>query len=233
MVFYIIHFIYFFVNLVFGFPVYFFEFICIIFAFFIFFLYVRKKQAFFIIKNKENALFVLKKSQRYDRMFVYIIPNQEILKMRRINRLFLTGCGYTVLILTMFYAFAAISKFTSQSIAPKQFALILVFGFVISAAEFMYEELKIKKAYKCIIHYCVLLVAFCFIFIVSGNISSQRPATVFIAIVLYTFLYFVIWTIVHFVRKAINSADKKLDEKTKDNDNSSRKGAYKSLYGDD
>ena len=152
--------------------------------------------------------------------------------MRRINKLFLTGCGYTVLILTMFYTFAAVSKFISQSIAPKQFTLILFFGFAISAAEFMYEQLKLKKVYKCLVHYCVLLLAFCFIFIVAGNISSQRPAAVFVAIILYTVLYFTIWSIVHFVRKAINKADDALDKKTKNNANEPKKGTYKSLYSD-
>lgn len=152
--------------------------------------------------------------------------------MRRINKMFLMACGYTVLILTLFYAFAAISKFISPAIAPKQFALILAFGFIISLAEFMYDSLKLKTALKCIIHYCVLMVAFCFIFIISGNISAQKPSAVFVAIILYTFMYFVIWTIVHFVRKAINRMDDKLEEKTKTVNSITKKG-YKSLYSDD
>ena len=80
--------------------------------------------------------------------------------MRRINKIFLTGCGYAILILSLFYIFAAVSQFVSQSIAPGQFVLILSFGFIISLAEFMYEELKVKRIYKCLIHYGVLLVAF-------------------------------------------------------------------------
>lgn len=155
--------------------------------------------------------------------------------MRRINKIFLTGCGYTVLILTLFYAFAAVSQFVSQAIAPGQFALILSFGFIISLAEFMYEELKLRRLYKCVIHYLLLLVAFCVIFIVSGNISSQRPAAVFVAIFIYTLLYFLVWTLVHYFRKAINYADDKLDARaankpcTKDKKD---KEIYKPLYGD-
>ena len=156
--------------------------------------------------------------------------------MRRINKIFLTGCGYTVLILLLFYAFAAISQFTSQAIAPGQFALILSFGFIISLAEFMYEELKLRRLYKCVIHYLLLLVAFCLIFIVSGNISSQRPAAIFVAIFIYTLLYFLVWTIVHYFRKAINYADDKLDAKAtkrkpKSNDKKGKE-IYKPLYGD-
>lgn len=156
--------------------------------------------------------------------------------MRRIHKIFLAGCGYTVLILTLFYAFAVISKFVSQSIAPQQFSLILSFGFIISFAEFLYEELKLKKVYKCLIHYAVLLVAFCLIFIVSGNISAQKPSAVFIAIILYTILYFAIWAVVHFVRKSIDLADDKLDTKQKKSEkngkNTSQKESYKPLYSD-
>lgn len=154
--------------------------------------------------------------------------------MRRINKIFLTGCGYAVLILSLFYAFAAISKFVSQSIAPQQFALILLFGFVISFAEFLYEELKVKKVYKCLIHYGVLLVAFCIIFVVSGNISAQKPSAVFVAIILYTILYFTIWVIVQFTRKAINKADDKLDARhrkiEKHEKKANNKSAYKPIY---
>lgn len=155
--------------------------------------------------------------------------------MRRINKIFLTGCGYTVLILTLFYLFAAISQFVSTAIAPGQFALILCFGLLISFAEFMYEELKLKRIYKCIIHYTVLLLAFCVIFIGSGNISAQRPAAVFVAIMLYTILYFVVWAIVHFARKAIDRADDKLDKRTKIKNAEKKdkiKKEYKPLYGD-
>ena len=156
--------------------------------------------------------------------------------MRRINKIFLTGCGYTVLILSLFYAFAAINQFVSQAIAPGQFALILSFGFIISLAEFMYEELKLRRLYKCVIHYLILLVAFCLIFIVSGNISSQRPAAVFVAIFIYTLLYFLVWTLVHYFRKAINYADDKLDTRATANKPNSKdkkdKVTYKPLYGD-
>ena len=156
--------------------------------------------------------------------------------MRRIHKIFLTGCGYAVLILSLFYAFAAISKFVSQSIAPGQFILIVSFGFIISLAEFMYEELKVKKVYKCLIHYGVLLAAFYLIFIISGKISAQKPSAVFVAIILYTILYCTVWAIVHFSRKAINYADDKLEAKSgnirKTSNKTDNKGTYKPLYGD-
>lgn len=153
--------------------------------------------------------------------------------MRRINKLVLTACAYSILILSLFYIFAAVSQFVSKSIAPGQFALIVTFGFVISLAEFMYEELKIKKVLKCLVHYGVLLVAFCLIFIISGNISVQRPSAVFGAIVIYTVLYFAVYAIVHFVRRAINKADDSLDKRTAQKTVKTKKtNSYKSLYSD-
>lgn len=153
--------------------------------------------------------------------------------MRRINKIFLTGCGYTILILSLFYAFAAISELISPAIAPQQFSLILTFGLLIALAEFMYEQLKIKKVFKCLIHYCVLLVAFCFIFIMSGNISKKGPSTVFVAVILYSVLYFVIWTIVHFTRKVINAMDDKYEARNKKvQATKEEKKPYKSLYSD-
>ena len=152
--------------------------------------------------------------------------------MRRFHKLFLTGCGYTVLILALFYSFAAISNFVSPAITLGQFGLILASGLIISLAEFMYEQLRIKKAYKCLIHYFVLLVAFCLIFIISGKISAERPAAVFVAIILYTFLYFLILAIVHFSRKAIGRVDDKLDAKAKKNTKQKNTKGYKSLYSD-
>lgn len=151
--------------------------------------------------------------------------------MRRIHKIFLTGCGYTVLILTLFYLFAALSKFTSQSIATGQFLLILFSGLAISMVEFLYESIKLKKIFRSAIHYFVLLIVFCLVFVISGKISAQSPAAIFIAIVIYTLLYFFILTIVHFVRKAINFADDKLDTKSKPVNNK-KKTPYKSLYSE-
>lgn len=151
--------------------------------------------------------------------------------MRSINKLFLVACGYTVLILTLLYIFAAISGFIAPAISLGQFALVLSSGLVIALAEFMYDHLKLNKLIKCLIHYVVLLIAFCLIFIISGKISAQRPAAVFVAIMLYTIMYFVIWSIVHFSRKAINGIDDKLDAKKKSKKPQTKK-SYKSLYSE-
>ena len=97
----------------------------------------------------------------------------------------------------------------------------------------MYDELKLKKSLKCLVHYGVLLVAFYLIFIISGNISIQRHAAIFAAIVIFTALYFTVYAIVHFVRRAIDKADDKLDKHSANKIiKASKKKEYKSIYGD-
>lgn len=149
--------------------------------------------------------------------------------MRKIEKLFLTGCGYSLLILTLFYIFAAITKFINPAITPGQFALIVLFGFIISLAELLYSILKLKKVLKCFIHYAVLFVAFLVIFIISGNIASAKASGIFVAIIVYTFMYFSIYLIVNLIRKTINAADDKLDAKLP-KENKTKKAEYKPLY---
>lgn len=152
--------------------------------------------------------------------------------MRRIEKRFLTGCAYTVIILALFYLFAAITEFTAPAITTGQFFLILLFGILISAAELIYELLKIRRALKCLIHYGVLLVAFCVIFIASGNIASGKGSAIFVAIIIYTFLYFAIWLLFALIKKTLQIADDKLDHTSKPGKNNDQK-TYKPLYKDE
>ena len=152
--------------------------------------------------------------------------------MRKIEKLFLTGCGYSVLILTLFYLFAALTNFVSPAITTAQFTTIVVFGMIISLAELLYNTLKIKKIARCFIHYAVLFVAFFVIFIIIGKTTSGRAPAIFIAIVLYTILYFTLWLIIHLVRKTINTLDDKIDAKAPVL-KQEKKSEYKPLYKTD
>ena len=149
--------------------------------------------------------------------------------MKKIENFLLTGSGYTVLILTIFYAFAAISKFTSPAITFPQYLLILAFGYIIAFAELIYNVLNLKSWLKGLIHYGVLLFAFCVIFIISGNIKAGRAAAVFAAIILFTMLYFALWGMIHLIRKTVRAADEKIDAKQP----KAKKEKYKSLYSNE
>ena len=149
--------------------------------------------------------------------------------MRKIEKFLLTGSGYAILILTLFYAFAAIGKFTSPAITFPQYLLILAFGYIIALAELMYNVLNLKKWLRGLVHYGVLLLAFCIIFIISGNIKAGRAPAIFAAIILFTMLYFALWGIIHLIRKTVKVADDRIDAKQP----KIKKEKYKSLYSDE
>ena len=150
--------------------------------------------------------------------------------MKRLEKTLLAGCGYTVLILTLFYAFAAISEFTSAAITLPRYLLIVSFGFIIALAELMYKSLNLKNWLRGLIHYGVLLTAFIAIFIVSGNIKSGRASAVFAAIVIFTMLYFAFWGVIHLVKKTIMIADERLDARSPKIKEAKTTKEYKSLY---
>ena len=152
--------------------------------------------------------------------------------MKKIEKALLAGSAYTVGIVALFYLFAAITEFVSPAITTGQFFLILLFGMIISFTGFFCSLLKFNKVIRCLIHYSVLLVAFCFIFIISGNIASGRASAVFVAIVLYTALYFFGWFTVMLIKKSISGLDAKLDAKQSTR-KKQVKEPYKPIYKDE
>ena len=153
--------------------------------------------------------------------------------MKRLEKLFLSGCAYTVLILTIFYTVVSVTRgFKTPAISSSLYALILISGFAIAGAELMYNSLKLSKALRCITHYLVLLVIFLLIFIVYGKMITGNSGKIFVAVVVYTALYFPFWFLTHLIKKTLAMADVALDKKVKsaNKNNSNKKSSYKSLY---
>lgn len=175
----------------------------------------------------------LQKSSAYDKIIVYTFFTSNGDKMKRLERTLLAGCGYTVLILTLFYAFAAVSKFTSAAITFPTYLLIAGFGFIISFAELMYNSLQLKNWIRGLIHYGVLLTAFIAIFIISGNIKSGRASAIFAAIILFTMLYFAFWGVTSLIKKTVNYADDRLGSRAPKIKAEKPKNEYKPLYSSD
>ncbi len=133
--------------------------------------------------------------------------------MRRFERMLLCGTGYTVLILTLFYIFAAIARFEEMSIGVGRFFIILAFGMLIALAELIYGLLTLKRVFKCLIHYSLLLLAFIIVFMLGEFITVNGPASVFVGITVFTLFYLLIFGIVYLVRRTVGAADNKLDKK--------------------
>lgn len=146
--------------------------------------------------------------------------------MKKITDLCLKACAYTTLILALYYLVTAIVGASNTWLPSARFFLILLFGFIISFAEYLYKLLSIKPVLKFLIHYTVLLCAFFIIFIISGNIVVKGAATVFASISLFTVFYFLLYFIVHYVGMLIG----KLDEKNAKTSNKSKKSKDKAEY---
>lgn len=151
--------------------------------------------------------------------------------MKKIEKTLLKGTAYSVLITVLFYLFAIIGQLSAPAITFPTFTLIVVFGCIISASELVFQIRNLKMSLKALIHYAVLLVAFCAIFVFSGNLSTEGPAAIFSAVIIFTFLYILILLIAYFVRKGVYYADKKIDKRTNIASAKKKKTEYKSLYG--
>lgn len=108
--------------------------------------------------------------------------------MKVFKKLVLNACLYSVLILTLFYIFAAISEMTDSVIGIGKYFTILGFGAIISASVLIFDT-KLKEILKYIINYAVLLTAFCVIFLSSASGSTNAVARAFAAIVIFTIIY--------------------------------------------
>jgi hypothetical protein len=151
--------------------------------------------------------------------------------MKKLEKILLFGSSYCILILTVFYLFALISGFTSTDLSAKTFFLSLLFGMIISFMEEVYKALKIGTVFKIMIHYAVMLFAFCLIFVAGGNISASGGTSVFVAVVIFTVMYALFYVIIHYLRRGIKSIDEKIATPHKSGEKEAKKTAtYTSLY---
>ena len=149
--------------------------------------------------------------------------------MKFIENLVMKACAYTVLILSLFYLFGTLSNFSAAYINFPTFLIVFAFGIVIAIAGLLLNLKKLKKWLRILLHYTLLLMTFCVVFIIRGNLSAGGSSTIFSAIIIFTALYFAIFGIVYLIKRTVKSADKTLDKYRKA-DVKTEKTAYKSLY---
>lgn len=156
--------------------------------------------------------------------------------MKKIEKLLLRGCGFTIAILMLFYIFANVNNRNNANIAFSTFLLILGFGLLISVATLIFEIKSLKLPFRIIIHYVVLLLSFCVVFISTGNIALDSSAKVFSAVIIFTVFYTLFFLVSWGVKKIVTLIDGKLDKHS--NSKYGKKSAaeskkpYKKLYSD-
>ncbi len=131
--------------------------------------------------------------------------------MKKIEGILLRACGFAVAILILLYLFAVATSFIGPAIGFPMFLIILAFGLIISVANLIFSVKSIKLPFRVAIHFAVLLVAFCIIFVYSGNLTAGGDAAVFTAISIFIFLYALIFTLTYFIKRAISAADSRLE----------------------
>ena len=153
--------------------------------------------------------------------------------MKKLENILLKASGFTILILMLFYMFALSGNLTPATIAFPTFLLIFFFGVIISVATMILGLKQLKLPIRLLIHYTTLLVAFCSIFIASGNIQADSAAKIFSAVVIFTVLYALFFATVYLIKRTVNLIDKKIDEKqNKGAKSAAKKSGYKSIYSD-
>ena len=122
--------------------------------------------------------------------------------MEKLKRIALNACAFTVLINMLFFAFAKITGLSEIKIDFLHFFIILLFGVVIAITNTVFELPKLHIVFKFIIHYVVLLIAFYIVFINFGNVKSSGISTVFVTVIIFSFLYVFISLIVWLLKRA-------------------------------
>lgn len=150
--------------------------------------------------------------------------------MKKFENFLLRACGYVVLILSLCYAVVGISGSTESGIPWHRFLLILAYGLLISGCDTLFSALNFHKALKVAIHYIVLLSGFMVIFALAGN-ATNNATRIFVAVVIFTFLYALIWLLTLGIRKLIFKVDIKIDSASTKPKKTKQK--YHPIYSDD
>lgn len=125
--------------------------------------------------------------------------------MKKFESFILRGCGFTILLALILYAFLAINGVLNQGIPILKFLLVFAYGLVISGAHELYASLPFGKAVRRMIHYLMILAGFLVLYFTSGAFPTVTPAKVFIAIILFSIFYTAIMLSISGIRRLIEN----------------------------
>ena len=146
-----------------------------------------------------------------------------------IRQILTSTCIFCTVISVLFFFFAAIvneveSLFDDGASLPfRFFLLILLFSLLIALANRLFSVRKIRFIFRLLIHYATLLAAFLSTFVAFGKLKINGPASVFVAIMVFTILYAVIVGLTLAVMKFLGVPIFQSDEKEE-------QPAYKSRF---
>lgn len=131
--------------------------------------------------------------------------------MKKIEKFLLTGTAFTVGVMLVFFLLSK-SFGVDAYLGLFNFFICLLIGFAINSANLIFKILSLQIWFKVPIHFAALLVFYIPFLYVSIPDFMQRPAAVFIAIMIYTILYAIFTLAVFGIKKGISTLDNKLEK---------------------
>ena len=130
--------------------------------------------------------------------------------MKTLKNILLSGCTYAVVIISLFFAFAAISDFTEAKLSAGRFFLMLFFGHVVACAGYILRTASWHAVIRYPLHYVTLFLAFYIIFILALSTEKRNGAAMLIAVVIYTFFYILIMILEFLLKKTFAFIEKSI-----------------------
>ena len=136
--------------------------------------------------------------------------------MKPLEKYLYHAAVYTVSISLLFFIFARLMRIEELSISFSRYFTIFALSLVISGAEFILTLEKMPRVLRHIIHYLILATSFAVVFLTTRTSAGEfqfRAATVFAALIIFSFIY-LIPTVLYYARikpkRAAKSKDKKV-----------------------
>ena len=138
--------------------------------------------------------------------------------MKTLEKILLQACAYTVAIMLAFFTLAAAFGVDTVLTLFNLFICILI-GATISAASLIFKIKGLKIWFKVPIHYAALLAVFIPFLYISIPEFMERPAAVFVAIIIYTIFYAIAAGATVGIKKLVGYLDTKLEKNDKSKKN--------------
>lgn len=151
--------------------------------------------------------------------------------MSRIEKLILRGAGFTVLFMLIYFTLAAIMGFGGEGMSTGRFFLILLFGYILAMANFVFENAPIKIWLKRLCVYAISALAFFFIFVL-GTAVGETGAKIFAAMVIFTAIYGIGLLVAILIGRTLVEYKPSGRKKSVKSEKKTDKKPYKPLYKD-
>lgn len=153
---------------------------------------------------------------------VVLFKKFEVKKMKTIEKFLLQASAYTVGIMLAFFVLASAFGI-SAVLSFFNFFICILIGTAITAANLVYKIKALQIWAKTPIHYAILLALFIPFLYIAIPEFMQRPAAIFVAIMIFTIFYAVAVAITVGIIKLVGHLDSKLEKQGKNAKNTTNK----------